>query len=85
MRQYSAGKPRSQRALFWWTGKIIQGILSVFFLFFGIELCRASYDLTNPFFFLVTFFASNLIILISGAILAGFLNHVYVRLKKKAE
>ncbi|HDM74909.1 MAG TPA: hypothetical protein ENG51_00375 [Deltaproteobacteria bacterium] len=69
----------------WWTGKCIQGILAVFFLIFGIQLCRASYELTNPFYFLITFFASNLIILISGAILAGFLNHVYLRLKKKVE
>lgn len=85
MRQYFVRKSKSQEALLWWTGKCIQGILAVFFLIFGIQLCRASYELTNPFYFLITFFASNLIILISGAILAGFLNHVYLRLKKKVE
>ena len=85
MRQYFVGGSKFQEALLWWVGKCVQGVLAVFFLIFGIQLCRASYELTNPFFFVITFFASNLIILISGAILAGFLNHVYLRLKKKTE
>ena len=69
----------------WWIGKSVQGILSGFFLFFGIELCRAAYRLSDPFFFLMTFFASNLIILISGAILAGCFVHIYLYLKKTGE
>ncbi len=85
MKRYFVCKSKSNETLLWWAGKLIQGILAIFFLIFGIQLCRASYDLTNPYFFLITFFASNLIILISGAILAGFLSHVYLRLRKKTE
>lgn len=38
---------------------------------FGIQLCIEAYYLKNPYFFILTFFSSNLIILISGAILIG--------------
>jgi hypothetical protein len=31
-----------------------------------------AYQLQNPFYFIMTFFASNLIILISGVLLLGF-------------
>ena len=48
-------------------------ILSSFFLVFGIHILVASYRLNDPFSFLMTFFASNLIILISGVGVAGFL------------
>ncbi len=85
MKQFFLRKTGVQESLLWWTGKSIQGVLAVFFLIFGVELCRASYKLSNPYYFLMTFFASNLIILISGAILVGFLNHVYLRIKKKVE
>ena len=44
---------------------------SVFFLVFGIILLISSYRLNDPFSFVLTFFASNLIILISAVILLG--------------
>jgi hypothetical protein len=47
-------------------------VLGVFLLLFGIQLLIAAYRLANPYWFIMTFFASNLIILISGALLAGF-------------
>ena len=46
--------------------------ISLFFLFFGVDLLIASYRLTNPFAFVMTFFASNLMILISAALALGF-------------
>lgn len=48
-------------------------VLSGFFLVFGVHLLIASYRLNDPFSFLMTFFASNLIILISAVGVAGFL------------
>jgi len=48
-------------------------IVSIMFLVFGIHLLIASYRLKDPFSFVMAFFASNLIILISGAGVAGFL------------
>lgn len=42
-----------------------------FFLAFGVSVLIASYRLTDPFSFILAFFASNLIILISAAIVVG--------------
>ena len=47
--------------------------LSLFFLVFGVHLLIASYRLNDPFAFIMSFFASNLIILISAVGVAGFL------------
>ena len=56
----------------WWIKQIILIVLGGFYLYFGIHLLLASYQLNNPFHFLMTFFASNFIILISAALLIGF-------------
>lgn len=71
--------------LFWW---IRQGILifaGLFFLLFGVYLLLAAYHLNNPEWFIMTFFASNLIILISGALLAGFFLRVWARVRGEGE
>jgi len=49
---------------------IVVGIGSCIFLIFGIERLWGAYQLTNPHYFILTFFASNLIILIS---IVGFI------------
>jgi len=48
-----------------------------FFLIFGIQLLISAYQLKNPFWFVMTFFASNLIILISAALLVGFIVQMF--------
>ena len=48
-----------------------------FFLAFGIYLLVAAYSLKDPFNFVMTFFASNLIILISAALLLGFVVRIF--------
>ena len=56
-----------------------------FFLYYGIELLISSYKLDDPYSFIMTFFASNFIILISAALVFGFVYRmifVYRRLKK---
>jgi hypothetical protein len=55
----------------WWFRQIFFLVLSIFFLLFGISILIAAYRLDNPFMFIMTFFASNLIILISGTIAVG--------------
>ena len=56
----------------WWVKQILLIVLGSFYLYFGVKLLIASYQLNNPFTFLLTFFASNFIILISAALLVGF-------------
>ncbi|MBW2609610.1 MAG: hypothetical protein JRC68_04605 [Deltaproteobacteria bacterium] len=62
--------------LFWWIRQIILILVGCFFLLFGIQLLISAYRLKNPFWFIMTFFSSNLIILISGALLAGFIYRI---------
>ena len=56
----------------WWIWQTILVLVSVFFMVLGIEILIKCYKLDNPFYFMMIFFASNLIILISGALMAGF-------------
>ena len=58
--------------LFWWIRQIVLISISAFFLYFGIRLLVSAYKLNDPFTFLMTFFASNFIILISAALMIGF-------------
>ncbi len=59
------------RPIIWWTVQTVLVLMAVFFLLFGIQLCIQAYHLDNPYFFILTFFSSNLIILISAVILIG--------------
>jgi hypothetical protein len=63
----------SRSAVFWWIIQVILTLAGSFFLFFGIHLLIAAYRLKNPVWFIMTFFASNLIILISATILIGII------------
>jgi TRAP-type C4-dicarboxylate transport system permease small subunit len=53
-----------------------------FFLLFGVHLLISAYELNNPFWFVMTFFASNLIILISVALVIGFVIRLIKPLEK---
>lgn len=70
------------RKVVWWMLNATSVTLSVFFLFFGINLCRASFKLDHPHQFILTFFSSNLIILISVVILAGVSVRMITRLRQ---
>jgi hypothetical protein len=48
-----------------WLKNIVMGVLSIFFLLLGVDTLRVTYSLKNPLSFLVSFFSSSLIILIS--------------------
>jgi hypothetical protein len=58
--------------LFWWIRQIVLISVSAFFIYFGIRLLISAYEFNDPFTFLMTFFASNFIILISAALIIGF-------------
>jgi len=45
---------------------ILIGVLSMFFLFWGVTLLISAYSLKNPLAFIMLFFSSNFIILVSG-------------------
>ena len=61
---------------FWWLRQLMMIVFGVFLLLFGAQLLIAAYRLANPHWFIMTFFASNLIILIGGALLAGFVAQI---------
>jgi hypothetical protein len=52
-------------SLFWWGKNFFIGIISAFFLIFGIETLIGAYYLNNPMEFIMYFFSSSMIILIS--------------------
>ncbi len=58
--------------LFRWGRLIVLTLIAIFFLIFGIQILVAAYRLENPFYFLLTFFASNFMILISATLILGF-------------
>ena len=72
------------RKLLWWTACGASAIASIFFLFVGISLCIASYSLKHPHQFILTFFASNLIILISVVIIIAVIVRIIDRLRHGA-
>jgi hypothetical protein len=71
--------------IFWWIRQIVFILVGGFFLYYGIEMLIFAFGLKAPHIFLMTFFASNLIILISAALIIGFayrMLRVYKQLKK---
>ena len=57
----------------WWIGHVVLTAGACFFVFFGISLLMAAYQLKDPFSFIMTFFAASLIILISAVMVVGFI------------
>jgi hypothetical protein len=62
-------------------GRVVLGIVEIFFLLFGVYLLVLAYHLTDPLSFIMTFFASNLVILISAVLLLGLV----LKIRKKKE
>lgn len=53
-------------------------VIAGFYLVFGIQLLVSAYRLNDPTSFIYTFYASNFIILFSGALLVGFVFQLVV-------
>ncbi len=72
-------------ALFWWIRQAMLTLAGCIFLLFGIHVLMLAYNQNDPFTFILIFFASNLIILISAALIIGFICkmvRVYKQLRK---
>lgn len=66
-----------------WGKAFFTAVVSLFFLAMGIDMLVAAYRVTNPLYFIVTFFSSCLIIMIS---IVGFIYptiRIYNYLKQK--
>jgi uncharacterized membrane protein YbhN (UPF0104 family) len=74
------GQPERSRVLLV-LRRIALGIVELFFLLFGVYLLVLAYHLTDPLSFIMTFFASNLVILISAVLLLGLV----LKFRKKKE
>ncbi len=58
-------------APFGWFRQIVLTLGACFFLLFGIQVLISAFGMADPLSFMMTFFSSTLMILISAAILAG--------------
>jgi hypothetical protein len=58
---------------YWYIRQIVLIVIASFYLVFGIQLLISAYRLNNPSYFIFTFFASNFMILFSGALMVGFI------------
>lgn len=64
---------------------LILSLIAIFFILFGINLLYMAYQILDPFSFVITFFASNLIILISATLLLGFILRIVETLKRERQ
>ncbi len=69
----------------WWATQIVLALIAIFFILFGINLLYMAYQIADPFSFIMTFFASNFIILISAALLLSFILKIVANIKKSKE
>lgn len=67
---------------YWWIRQIILILIAGFYLVFGIQLLVSAYQLNDPGNFILTFYASNFMILISGALLVGFIYRLVVAYRR---
>ena len=78
------GKGRSKmEKLNWWGKQFIIASLSIFFLLLGIDTLITAYHLNNPQMFIMYFFSSNFIILISAVGILSAVIKIHARLKEK--
>jgi len=68
-----------------WVKPAFIGGVSLFFLVFGIEVLVFAYRINNPLEFIMLFFSSNLIILISAVGLLWPLMQIYRRFRPPTE
>ncbi len=79
----SCDNKRKMKTYSWWFKQAVIAILSIFFLILGVETLVASFGLANPLTFIMAFFSSNLIILISLVGILYLVLQVCTLLKQK--
>ncbi|MBN2179740.1 MAG: hypothetical protein JW743_09975 [Deltaproteobacteria bacterium] len=67
--------------LFWWGKQIAIGGVAVIFLVTGVNVLVASYTLTNPLEFIMYFFSSSMLILVSIVLIIYPAVRIYGRLR----
>ncbi len=72
---------------FWWGKNILIALFSIFFLLFGIETLVGAFYLKNPIEFIMYFFSSCFIVLVSlvGIIYPTFQVRTLFRLRKTTD
>ena len=68
--------------IFWLIRQVVLILIGAFFLYYGVQMLISSYDLKDPFIFIMTFFASNFIILISATLVFGFTYRIIMALRQ---
>ena len=71
-----------EKTYLWFATQIVLALIAIFFILFGINLLYIAYQITEPFSFIMTFFASNLIILISVTLLIIFVLKIVTNIRK---
>lgn len=66
-----------------WIGLVLLLAAGGFFLLFGLYLLVCAYRLEDPFHFVMTFFASNLVILISATLMVGASIRLFLRFRDR--
>jgi len=69
----------------WLATLVVLALIAIFFILFGINLLYMAYQISEPFSFIMTFFASNLIILISATLLLIFVLKIVTNIRKSKE
>jgi hypothetical protein len=69
----------------WWVTQVSLALVAAFFIVFGIDVLLTAYRISDPFSFILTFFASNLIILISATLLLAFIVRMVAQMRKTRE
>ena len=68
--------------IFWLIRQVALILVGAFFLYYGIQLLISSYDLKDPFLFIMVFFAANFIILISATLVFGFIYRIIMAFRQ---
>jgi len=68
--------------IFWLIRQVVLILIGAFFLYYGVQMLISSYDLKDPFIFIMTFFASNFIILISATLVFVFTYRIVMALRQ---
>ena len=69
---------------FWWGKNILIALFAFFFLVFGIETLIGSFHLKNPLEFIMYFFSSSFMVLVSlvGILYPTFQVHTFFKTRK---
>ena len=74
----------NMNTLFWWVSKLFIGMVSLFFLVRGIDVLVHSYTLNNPLEFLMYFFSSSMLILVSAVGVIYCVVRIFRRIREES-